>query len=164
MTDPFSLVWAREVQDTDLGSHRKGGFCAPVARQHLSVWLLQVDWGATKVVTHCCIDRYSNYILLHSVRISIQHQHTPLKLHYTLAKWNKSPTFIGFGTQKKRDWPSLGLGIKLCHGFAGLQKYIMTFNLWFSVSGVASAAGSSSSWQRVHLKAPRPRSHWVGSL
>lgn len=84
-------------------SRGKGGFCGPTA---LSVWLLQVEWGATKVVSHCYTDRYSNYILLHSVPISIQHQHTPLKLHYTLAKWNKSLTFNGFGSQKETLTPS----------------------------------------------------------
>lgn len=74
----------------------------------LAVWLLQVEWGATKVVSHCCIDRCSNYILLHSVPISIQHQQTPLKLHYALAKWNKSPNIQWFWHSKRDTDPFWG--------------------------------------------------------
>jgi len=67
---------------------------------------LQMERGVTKVVSHCCIDRYSNYFPLHWVSISIQHQQTLLKLHYALAKWNKSSTFNGLGSQKETVTPS----------------------------------------------------------
>lgn len=40
----------------------------------LAVCFFWVDRGATKVVSHCCIDRYSNYNLPHSIPISIKHQ------------------------------------------------------------------------------------------
>lgn len=118
----------------------------------LAVWLLQVEWGATKVVSYCCIDRYSNYILLHSVPISVQHQHTPLKLHYTLAKWNKSQHSMVLAL-KKRHWPLLGLDIKSCHGLIGCRLWLLIYGLrvWCRIT----------CWiilmlARVHLKALTP--------
>lgn len=85
------------------------------------------------MVSHCYIDRYSNYILLHSIPISIQHQQTPLKLHYTLAKLNKSPTFNGFGTQKETLTPS---GVRHQIVSQSRKRQTVTLNLW-SQSGVS---------------------------
>lgn len=80
-------------------------FCAPVLQQHLLSGFFESSEGRQRWPGHCCIDRYSNYNLLHSVPISIQHQLTLSNSHYTLAKWNKSPTFNGSGTQNKTLTP-----------------------------------------------------------
>lgn len=110
-----------------LESRHRRLLCSPNLTP-LAVGLLRVESEATEVVSHCCIDRYSNYILHHSAPIFAQHQHAPLKLHYMLAKWNKGPTFNGFGTQKETLTPS-GVAHQIVSWSRWLQT--MTFNFWF---------------------------------
>ncbi len=115
----------------------------------LAVWLLQVEWGATKVVSHCCIDRCSNYILLHSAPISIQHQHTPLNSIIHLPNGTKAQHSMVFGTQKETLTPA-GVRHQIVSWSRRLQE-----TAWLLIYGfrVAPTRWIILILARVHLKA-----------
>lgn len=111
---PFMVCLSESVRHR-FWSQCKGSFCAATVQQSSLLW---GDRGVTNVVSHCCIDRYSNYNLLHSVPISIQHQQA-LKVSLYACQIEQKLNIQWLWHSKRHTDPFWGLGIKLCHGFMG---------------------------------------------
>lgn len=111
---PFMACLSESVRHR-FWSQCKGSFCAATVQQSSLLW---GDRGVTNVVSHCYIDRYSNYNLLHSVPISIQHQQA-LKVSLYACQIEQKLNIQWLWHSKRHTDPFWGLDIKLCHGFMG---------------------------------------------
>lgn len=116
-TSSFNCLVEWECETQILESEQGQLLCChcPTA---LAVWDLWGDRVATKVVSHCCVDRYSNYNLLHSLPISIQHQQA-LKVSLYACQMEQKLNIQRLWHSKRDTDPFWGLDIKLCHGFIG---------------------------------------------
>lgn len=140
---------SERVSETQILESEQGQLLCCHCPTALAVWVLWGDRGATKVVSHCCIDRYSNYNLPHSVPISIKHQQA-LKVSLYACQMEQKQHSMALAL-KKRHWPLLGVRHQIVSWIHWLENLV-----WLLIYGFREGCHITPwiilIWAQVHLE------------